>query len=319
MKLQIIKKGIAQGWFEFPTESFIRIGSSPTSTLVLDDLSQTHAAIERSEGEYWIVNLGQLTTTLVNGERVLHKRLQHGDEVAMGDYCLRVSLEDAVESGMSDTRHRHHNTFVALCQELAQDEDWSAVIRRRKQLWQAGSDAIKRDVLRTCVADLREIRLGTKALRDTSKAVLGSVSRMTDDAYLETVFNLPKEEALEKCVNLLIEAEQLHGALNGKVVTAIEKDMEASKGGYPEYSQGFLLLQPLLIQQYTDKVLELGLHISRAGGLTLAKYHEQLESKMNDGKAQVLTKLKEMGLIKEGEEVDHEKLQAILKHLSEQA
>ena len=52
--------------------------ASPTST------SRKHAEVRHEEDAYWIVDLGSLNGTIVNGKRVDRQRLRDGDRITLG-------------------------------------------------------------------------------------------------------------------------------------------------------------------------------------------------------------------------------------------
>jgi len=65
-------------------------GRSVSGDIFLDDVtvSREHVRFERRGSEYHAVDAGSLNGTYVNGERVVSKRLEQGDEVQIGKYRL---------------------------------------------------------------------------------------------------------------------------------------------------------------------------------------------------------------------------------------
>lgn len=65
-------------------------GRSVTGDIFLDDVtvSREHVRFERRGNEFHAVDAGSLNGTYVNRERVISKRLEHGDEVRIGKYRL---------------------------------------------------------------------------------------------------------------------------------------------------------------------------------------------------------------------------------------
>ena len=49
-----------------------------------EGISRRHAEIRHEDGEYWIVDLGSMNGTLVNGARIDRARLTDGDTIALG-------------------------------------------------------------------------------------------------------------------------------------------------------------------------------------------------------------------------------------------
>jgi len=65
-------------------------GRSVTGDIFLDDVtvSREHVRFERKGEEFHVADAGSLNGTYVNRERVISKRLEHGDEVQIGKYRL---------------------------------------------------------------------------------------------------------------------------------------------------------------------------------------------------------------------------------------
>ena len=62
------------------------LGRSRECELRVADLnvSRRHAEIRREDGAYWIVDLGSMNGTLVNGKQVERRRLDDGDRITLG-------------------------------------------------------------------------------------------------------------------------------------------------------------------------------------------------------------------------------------------
>ncbi len=65
-------------------------GRSVTGDIFLDDVtvSREHVQFERRGTDFHAVDAGSLNGTYVNHERVISKKLEHGDEVQIGKYRL---------------------------------------------------------------------------------------------------------------------------------------------------------------------------------------------------------------------------------------
>ncbi len=72
----------------------LRLGRSPDNDVILRDpaTSGHHARVERRGDQFWIVDLGSTNGTLVNGEPVQEKELNHGDRVTVGQNAVHFSL-----------------------------------------------------------------------------------------------------------------------------------------------------------------------------------------------------------------------------------
>ena len=72
----------------------LRLGRSPDNDVILRDpaTSGHHARLERRGDQFWIVDLGSTNGTLVNGEPVQEKELNHGDRVTIGQNAVHFSV-----------------------------------------------------------------------------------------------------------------------------------------------------------------------------------------------------------------------------------
>ncbi|MCB9599500.1 MAG: AgmX/PglI C-terminal domain-containing protein [Polyangiales bacterium] len=77
------------------TQDIIKVGKLPSSHLRIDDdnVSRMHAVIEvTGPDEIFIIDLGSASGTVVNGKKVNKCKLQHGDEVVLGDTRVVVEI-----------------------------------------------------------------------------------------------------------------------------------------------------------------------------------------------------------------------------------
>jgi dipeptidyl aminopeptidase/acylaminoacyl peptidase len=73
----------------------VTVGRAPDNDIVVGDpaTSGRHGRIEVRGGAFWISDLGSTNGTLVNGEPVIEKQLNHGDLIALGQNTIRFTLE----------------------------------------------------------------------------------------------------------------------------------------------------------------------------------------------------------------------------------
>ncbi len=73
----------------------VTFGRAPDNDIVVGDpaTSGRHGRIEVRGGAFWISDLGSTNGTLVNGEPVIERQLNHGDLIAIGQNTIRFSLE----------------------------------------------------------------------------------------------------------------------------------------------------------------------------------------------------------------------------------
>ena len=91
----IVKAGFYAG-LQMPLQTAgLVIGRGREADLVIAEstISRTHARINSSEGEGWLVeDLGSTNGTRVNGAQVARQRLAVGDEIRMGRLVLGIRL-----------------------------------------------------------------------------------------------------------------------------------------------------------------------------------------------------------------------------------
>jgi pSer/pThr/pTyr-binding forkhead associated (FHA) protein len=78
-------------------DAALRVGRSPDNDMVLRDpaTSGHHARIERRGQQFWIVDLGSTNGTLVNGEPIQEKELNHGDRITVGQNAVGFAIVEA--------------------------------------------------------------------------------------------------------------------------------------------------------------------------------------------------------------------------------
>jgi len=88
IRLRQIKGADVGREFEFE-QDLIRIGRLPDSDLNFDpevdlDASGRHAEIRNEDGRYLLIDTGSRNGTWLNGQRIKHAALGHGDEIEFG-------------------------------------------------------------------------------------------------------------------------------------------------------------------------------------------------------------------------------------------
>ena len=89
-----IESGPDAGHTHRTADNALRLGRSPDNDLILRDpaTSGHHARVERRGEQFWIVDLGSTNGTLVNGEPVQEKELNHGDRITIGQNAVHFSV-----------------------------------------------------------------------------------------------------------------------------------------------------------------------------------------------------------------------------------
>jgi len=87
------------------TSSKVVIGRSRDCDLRIADLnaSRRHAELQKDGDGYWIVDLGSMNGTLVNGHRVERERLDDGDRITLGSTEIVFGRKSAVRQPPSDS------------------------------------------------------------------------------------------------------------------------------------------------------------------------------------------------------------------------
>ena len=89
-----IETGPDAGHSHRAVDNALRLGRSPDNDVILRDpaTSGHHARLERRGDQFWLVDLGSTNGTLVNGEPIQEKELNHGDRVTIGQNAVHFSL-----------------------------------------------------------------------------------------------------------------------------------------------------------------------------------------------------------------------------------
>ena len=75
-------------------DSSATVGRAPDNDIIIGDpaTSGHHSRIEVRHGAYWISDLGSTNGTLVNGEPIIDKQIDHGDVISIGQNTIRFTL-----------------------------------------------------------------------------------------------------------------------------------------------------------------------------------------------------------------------------------
>ena len=75
-------------------EQSAMVGRAPDNDIIIGDpaTSGRHCRIELRGGIYWISDLGSTNGTLVNGEPIIDKQLEHGDVISIGQNTIRFTI-----------------------------------------------------------------------------------------------------------------------------------------------------------------------------------------------------------------------------------
>jgi hypothetical protein len=87
------------------TASKVVIGRSRDCELRVADLnaSRRHAELRKDGDDYWVVDLGSMNGTLVNGKRVDRQRLEDGDRITLGSTEIVFGRKSAIRDRSSES------------------------------------------------------------------------------------------------------------------------------------------------------------------------------------------------------------------------
>lgn len=89
-RLLLMRRNSAPKQVELTGERTL-VGRSATNDIQIDHpkVSRHHVELRVEEGTTWLIDLASSNGTTVNGRRVKHWALRHGDEIRIGDYVIR--------------------------------------------------------------------------------------------------------------------------------------------------------------------------------------------------------------------------------------
>jgi FhaA, N-terminal domain/FHA domain len=101
---EVVSLGIA-GKTHAVTASKVVIGRSRDCDIRVADLnaSRRHAELRKDGDGYWIVDLGSMNGTLVNGQRVDRQRLEDGDRITLGSTEIVFGRKSAIRGPSSES------------------------------------------------------------------------------------------------------------------------------------------------------------------------------------------------------------------------
>lgn len=85
-------------------ESNAVIGRDPDAEVCIDDagVSWEHARIEDQGGSWSLIDMGSTNGTVVNGQKVEERPLQHGDKLVFGTTMVRFEVQDAADQAFDE-------------------------------------------------------------------------------------------------------------------------------------------------------------------------------------------------------------------------
>jgi transcriptional regulator with GAF, ATPase, and Fis domain len=107
----------------FLTEPEMRIGRDPSNSLAISDLSlsRRHCLVVRDEDGYKLCDLESRNGTFVNGVVVSEKRLNHGDQISVGESILVFLMNEDTDQAVTESVEFDDSLTQATAQIRPQD------------------------------------------------------------------------------------------------------------------------------------------------------------------------------------------------------
>ena len=121
-RLQVTAGPLADSTY-FLTEAEVRIGRDPSNSLAISDLSlsRRHCLLCREQDGYKIRDLDSRNGTFVNGSVVSERRLNHGDQISVGDSVFVLLLKEDADAQMTPAVEFDDHITQATAQIRPQD------------------------------------------------------------------------------------------------------------------------------------------------------------------------------------------------------
>ncbi len=121
-RLQVTAGPLADSTY-FLTEAEVRVGRDPSNSLAISDLSlsRRHCLFCQEEDGYKIRDLDSRNGTFVNGGVVSERRLNHGDQISVGESVFVFLLKEDTDEGIMGAVEFDDHVTQATAQIRPQD------------------------------------------------------------------------------------------------------------------------------------------------------------------------------------------------------
>ncbi len=74
-------------------------------------ITKEHSRITKGPGDYFVEDMGSINGIFVNGQKVIKKLLNTGDEITIGKYFMEVHFEDDPATAIDPQIDKVYNTY----------------------------------------------------------------------------------------------------------------------------------------------------------------------------------------------------------------
>ena len=317
LKCQFFKDGSANAAVRVFDQDVVKVGSLPSAHLCFPNIARMHAVLNREEsGEWRVIDLGSALETRLDGSLVdKNAVLGRKGVLRFGDWSVefevegesqqekpkegngRSTLDDAFR-GIEKLRvlfdrppkeeREHHKklaeSLFAELERLVPDNPRLRSLAAIVEMWETQADAAgKRELLRSMVAAIREVRRGRQSVSDAISAVSPDVVRQ--------IYDLTPDQAYKRVrmyLDKLVLAKQGREVLGEMGLPQLLKETiqeERRKGDEEEVKRSEDVLQMSrqlmrnLQREEATTVMLMVLSMGRAAGhsLTDDQIQEELE------------------------------------------
>jgi diguanylate cyclase (GGDEF)-like protein len=182
------------------------VGRAPDAEICLQDVgvSWEHARLEDQGGSWAVIDMGSTNGTVVNGERIDEKPIQHGDKIVFGKTMVRFEVQDAADQAFDEfvTRLINVDDLTGLYLRRRFDSELDQLLARaRRENRSIGMLVMDLDGIKG-INDHHGHRFGAYTISESGKVIgrvvgdRGIACRWGGDEFLAALFGHDLEGAL---------------------------------------------------------------------------------------------------------------------------
>jgi len=273
LKCQLRKGGSPDTGVRTFDQDVVKVGSLHSADLCLDGIAGMHAVLERTEGQWRLVDLGSVTGSRLDDERIdKNALLPPTGTLYFGEWVVdfkiegapprekpqggngRSTLDDAFrgirqlfERPPREDREHHRalaRSLLAELERLVAEQEQLTSLKKIVEMWDLqGDHAEKRKLLRSMIAAIRMVRHSRQHVSDALSEI--------DPEVVRHIYGLTPEQAYErarKYLDKMVMARQGRQLLNelniGDILRATQKE-EIAKGATKEAEESAALMKVL--------------------------------------------------------------------------
>lgn len=204
----------------------MKLGRNSENQVVLNDpsISRFHAEIRPQNGDYYLVDVGSKNGTMVNGERIQEKKLEHGDRIQLGSnpsQSFLFALDDVNDAMMS---------VLGQSSEVSESKVSSHHLRMLLEVSKAlSSSLVLKDVLNRvmdAVMELTGADRGFLMLKEAGGELQFTMARNISDKVLEDKQYRLSRSVIQRVIEteksvIVCDSERDHNLREQKSVIAL--------------------------------------------------------------------------------------------------